>query len=207
MSNSKQDNSGHRERLKEKVRLSIDKGTPFFGLHDYEILEYFLFFMLPRIDTKPLSKKLITHFGSLENVLDASVNELIKIDGIKDKTAYSIVSFRELVNIYKINSIIGSNLELESIKTNIKILFKNKLEENILVISINSKNKIVSSDFITSGNKNKLVFDISKIVKKAVTNNAASLIIAHNHPGGNSEPSNEDIVNTSELKNTLSKSM
>lgn len=205
MSKSNKDNSGHRDRLKEKVRLGIQSGKPFYGLHDYEILEYFLFYFLPRIDTKPIAKDLIAAFGSIANVFDAPVNELIRIEGIKEKTAYGLVSFRELINLYKNNSMVGSEFNLEELKDNLKVLFKNKLEENILLITINSKNKIISSEFLNPGKNDKIYFDIPAIIKQAVAQNAAKIIIAHNHPGDSPEPSNEDIINTNELKKTLNK--
>ena len=78
---------GHRKRVKEKFLK-----TNFEGWHDYEILEFILFFSIPRIDTKPIAKELIKKFGSLKEVLLADTDKLKEIfkdvDGVGDNTIY-----------------------------------------------------------------------------------------------------------------------
>ncbi|MDC1068919.1 JAB domain-containing protein [Candidatus Kapabacteria bacterium] len=205
MNSLNKNNDGHRKRLKNKVFDSLKINKPFYGLNDYEILEYLLFFFLPRIDTKPIAKKLISKYKTLSECLDANPIELMKIEGVKENTAYGIVSFRELINLYSIENILGKSFNLVDIKKFYKIIFKNKLVENLHIITLNQKDKIISSEFIGSGTNDKLLFDLSKIVKKAVSDNASSIIIAHNHPGEDCKPSKEDIINTDELKFTLAK--
>ncbi len=65
---------GHRERLRERFRKAGAE-----GFHDYEILELLLTYTIPRIDVKPLAKKLIAHFGSLSGVLDAAPQEIEEV--------------------------------------------------------------------------------------------------------------------------------
>ena len=69
--------AGHRQRLKKRF-LSSGKGV----LPDYEILELLLFASHPRGDVKPLAKELISVFGSLAKVLNASEHELVAIKGV-----------------------------------------------------------------------------------------------------------------------------
>ena len=82
---------GHRDRLRERF---LKNGAE--ALQDYELLELVLFMAIPRVDTKPIAKALIKRFGSLSEALNAPVEELVKIDGIKDKTALALKSVMAL---------------------------------------------------------------------------------------------------------------
>lgn len=195
---------GHRERLKEKVKSSFDLGQPFYGLHDYEIVEYYLFFLLPRIDTKPIAKDLIRKFGSLPNILDASISELTQIDGIKEKTAYAIKSLRELVNQYSNSKILHTKFNFNDTVKNLITLYKNKQNEHIFVIFLNSNERITRSEFLNEGKIASVKMDIPKISTMAVKDDAKYVIIAHNHPNAEALPSNEDVILTKNLEKALS---
>ncbi|MFO8033316.1 MAG: UPF0758 domain-containing protein, partial [Desulfohalobiaceae bacterium] len=67
---------GHRKRLKQKFRENNQV------LEDYEILELLLGYGLPRKDTKPLAKELLSRFGSLKGVFHAGPQELRKVPGL-----------------------------------------------------------------------------------------------------------------------------
>ncbi len=73
----------HRKRLKKRfVR------TGFSGFHDYEVLEFLLYFAVPRKDTKPLAKALLDRFGSFTAVLNTDIKELQTIKGIGPQAAF-----------------------------------------------------------------------------------------------------------------------
>lgn len=205
MSKSNTNSAGHRDRLKQKVRSGIELGKPFYGLYDYEILEYFLFFILPRVDTKPIAKNLLAKFGSISNCFDASLSELTSIDGINEKSALSLISFRELINLYSVEKLSEDEFELKNIEKLLLKLFKNKLDENILLITVNSKDKIINTNFTDKGKRDRVQFDIPKLTKTAIKDSASSVILAHNHPNYSTNPSKEDIINTKELEITLKK--
>lgn len=67
---------GHRERLRQRFKAAPD------ALADYELLELLLFRVIPRADTKPLAKSLLTRFGSLAEVLGAPEKLLAETPGI-----------------------------------------------------------------------------------------------------------------------------
>ena len=79
----KADYLGHRKRIKERYETGGIKGW-----HDYEILEFALFYTIPRKDTKPIAKKLIEKYKSLNGVLNADKNEL---DEMNILTEHSIL--------------------------------------------------------------------------------------------------------------------
>ena len=89
---------GHRQRLKEQFRRNgLD------GFTDVQALELALFYCIPRQDTNPISHKLIEHFGSLSQVLEAPVEELVKVPGIGENTAVYLKMITELGRYYMVN--------------------------------------------------------------------------------------------------------
>ncbi len=91
---------GHRDRLRQRF---VENGAD--ALADYEILELVLFLAIPQRDVKPLAKTLIAKFGGLPEVMNAPVEELIKIDGIKENTAIALKSITALSNRAAKNSL------------------------------------------------------------------------------------------------------
>ena len=79
---------GHRQRLKERfLQGGLDNFT------DVQVLELVLFYCIPRKDTNPIAHALLDHFGSLSQVLEASVEELGQIPEINERTAEEIYRF------------------------------------------------------------------------------------------------------------------
>ena len=78
------DASGHRSRLRKRLLAAGPQ-----GFHDYELLEYLLTLTLPRVDTKPLAKRLIHDFGGIGPLLSASADQL-RNEGLTDPTIAAI---------------------------------------------------------------------------------------------------------------------
>ena len=77
---------GHRDRLRQKF---LENGPDSFA--DYELLELVLFLAIPMKDVKPLAKNLIARFGGLPEIMNAPVEELVKVEGIKQNTATALI--------------------------------------------------------------------------------------------------------------------
>ena len=101
-------NIGHRERLKEKF-LNCE-GSSF---HDYELLELLLTFAIPRMDVKPIAKKLILEFKNFAGVINAPIYKLQEIKGVGKNTAI-------LINLVSacIAKSLQNNLETENVFIN-----------------------------------------------------------------------------------------
>jgi len=78
-------------------------------------------------------------------------------------------------------------------------LLKDELKERFLLICLNSANKIIKFETISIGNLNSSIVHPREIFKAAIENSSASVILMHNHPSGNPEPSTEDISITKKL--------
>ena len=111
--------------------------------------------------------------------------EIVKIKMVKD---------RELRNEY--DQKIGTPFSLYKI---LRTLLNEEDRENFLVISLDTKNHINGINVISTGTLNSSLVHPREVFKMAILNNSNSIIIAHNHPSGDTEPSNEDIKVTDRL--------
>lgn len=186
---------GHRDRLKERFIKHKD------SLQEYELLELLLFYALPRKDVKPLAKELLNKFGNLKGVLNASENDLLAIKGL---------SKHSLVLIQLAFTLTQKVLEYEIQKQPIVKSWKQLLDhcflkladckyEKVYLIYLNTKNFIIKDEIISEGSLTSASADVRKLMQKCLNLGASSVLIAHNHPSGLSNPSKEDILMTKEL--------
>ena len=73
-------------------------------------------------------------------------------------------------------------------------------EEVLILLSLNTKNRVIGAFEVSRGSLNTSVVHPREVFKRALLQNADSIIIAHNHPSGNPEPSKEDIAITTRLQ-------
>ena len=73
-------------------------------------------------------------------------------------------------------------------------------QENLIVFYLNVSNQIINSEVLFKGGLSSCMVDPKTLFRKALLNNAYSIIIAHNHPTGNLKPSFEDRTITNKLK-------
>ena len=189
---------GHRQRLRERFEKS---GSNAFSEH--ELLELLLTYSIQVKDVKPLAKSLLLRFGSLKEVFDADISELKNIEGMGAVSAVLISLVKELNTEYHIEKL--KNMEILSTPNEVYEFIKHKLagkrDELFMVIFLNTKNRILDFEISAEGTVDQAVVYPRKIIRKALENNAAALILAHNHPSGEPEPSKDDISLTNSLKN------
>ncbi len=179
----------------------------FSGFHDYEVLEFLLFYIFRQGDTKPKAKRLIDRFGSFSKVLDAKAEDIAKVKGMGMESALALKAFRSILSYYFRSELYDNPGQINSL-TNLldfaKSQIGDKKNEVMLVIYLNAKGEVLHSDILTEGTINQLIAYPRKMVEDALKHNTSSLIIVHNHPGGNPEPSKADIELTDLIGNALS---
>ena len=191
--------SGHRKRVFDKV-----KNNGFSSFHDYELLEFMLFFAETRKDTKDMAKALIHNFGSLKGVMEASREE-IRSCGFSDRLASVLESYRECFYRYNLE-LCKNNEKLDSIplvKNYIINLCLGKKEEYAYCVYLDSAKKILGTDKISEGGVSATEIYVEKIIRKAVLKEAKYIVLGHNHPSGNINPSYNDIMLLDELAKGL----
>ena len=189
------DNKGHRKRLHERFMQS-----GFDGFLDYEIIELLLTFGDPRKDCKPIGKDMMKTFKTLSGVIQASPDELKQIKGIGDKNFICIKIIKE-INKRLSKEHVSKKPSLDSPETVFDFL-KEKIgsekKEYFILMFIDSKNKLITDD-VSVGILNATLVHPREVFKKAILNNASRVVVAHNHPSGDPDPSDEDIVTTKRL--------
>jgi DNA repair protein RadC len=192
---------GHHKRLRERfIKSGLD------GFHDYEVLELLLTYVFPNRDTKPIAKDLLVKFKTLAGVFSADPQELQEIKWVGERTA---------VYLRLLNDTLGFVFEDRARKEEIQFtktvqLFEyfkanigNKKNEVMRVVYLNSQNRRIHAENLSEGTVAEAVAFPRKIVEGALKYRAISVIIAHNHPGGIAEPSDNDDKITEQIKNAL----
>lgn len=145
---------------------------------------------------------MIKKHGNLAHLASKSLAVLQKTGGIgKDKAATLIAAF-ELCKRIEMSEKAVHDKKITSPDEVAAIfipLLRNELKEKFFVICLNTSNKIIRYEMISEGNLDSSVVHPREVFKVAIDNNAKSIILLHNHPSGNSEPSNEDIAITKKI--------
>ncbi len=187
--------SGHRERMLHKFMGNPD------ALLDHELLEVLLFFALPRKDTNPLAHKIIDQFGSIEKVFSATAEELKTVDGVGDKVAGLIVLFGKMSKI-----IVGrkkNNRRLSSfsdVKEELCEYFLADKEEKFVLLLLDSKHYLITRLEVSNADRNQVATDIKALSKSFALHKPTFVVLAHNHPSGDFNPSLEDDLATKRIK-------
>ncbi len=79
-------------------------------------------------------------------------------------------------------------------------LIEDFTKEYFIVLSLNSKNKIIARQVISIGSLNQTIVHPREVFKFAIMNSACSIVVGHNHPSGDPVPGPEDIKLTNRLK-------
>ena len=195
--------AGHRERLREKYRKG---GIEYLSFH--EILELILFQSIPRRDTNKIAHELAEKFKdasgkySLANILQAGEQKLKEVRGISDHAVFSFKLLTDITRLYNLE-IANSPVEITDKSVHEKHLiahFTGKQKEEVVLLTLNNRQELISSDVIYVGGVNSVKVDMRKMVGVAIGNNASSVIMAHNHPNGPDYPSPEDIETTRRIE-------
>ena len=191
--------TGHRKRVKAKF---LESNTS--NMYPHEILEFLLFFSIPRGDTNPIAHRLLDYFGSINLVFDARYEDLLKIEGIGENTATLLKSIphltREYLNAGNNNKILNStSLAGEYLIPK----FVGRTEETIILTMLDNKMGVIKCVILTEGSVNSAHLNTRKVVELCIQYQAATIVLAHNHPNGVAQPSTADIITTKKLKDAL----
>lgn len=182
---------GHRKRVKDRFRKE--------GLANFDeryVLELLLFYCIPRQDTKELACRLLEHFGSIVQVLEAPVEELEKVPGVGEGVSTFLSLHSAVEQYYQIKRAQQRGTIIKDAHDYIEFLrpyFLNKRNENVYLLCLDAKCKVIACKWIGEGGLTSANAPVRKIVETALGVNAASIVLAHNHPGGLTAPSNDDI--------------
>jgi DNA repair protein RadC len=187
---------GHRERVRERL---LSQGGD--GLLDHELVEFLLAQAIPRIDTKPLAKQLIEHYGSLTALFSADTENLKRQPGLGERSVATLkivqaVALRMLSEPVREQPILAS---WQSLLDYLRADMAHLTIERVRVLYLNSKNMLIRDEIASEGSIDQAAIYIREVVKRAIDLGATGIVLVHNHPSGDSAPSRQDISMTREI--------
>jgi len=193
--------AGHRKRLRDRY---IETG--FDGFAPHEVLELVLQAAIPRQDTKKIAYELIDTFGNINNVFNASVEELAACKGIGEGSAVWLHLIMDTVRYCDKQKIKNTKTLRSSSEFGEYVisLLSHLQEETFYAIALDASCNIVRCENMGSGNSSEVLVNLRQLATLAIKHNASAVVLAHNHPSGILEASFEDIEFTQKVKSVLS---
>lgn len=148
------------------------------------------------------SQRLLSTFGNVKGIADASMEELMQIKGIGTAKAAQIKAAFELgrraaASDYQATG--GAVSKPEDVVAQVRMKLKDKKKEHFWVLLLDTRNKVIKMSEVSVGSLNASIVHPREVFKEAISASAASVILAHNHPSGDPQPSKEDIEITKNL--------
>lgn len=187
---------GHRERLRERFREAGPEALP-----DYELLEMVLFRAIKRGDTKPLAKSLIAKFGSFAEVISATPERLMEVNGVGEAVTTELKLVRaaalRLMKGQIINRPLLSSWSAILEYCRAAMAFQDK--EQFRILFLDKKNQLIADEVQQEGTVDHTPVYTREVMKRALELSASAIILAHNHPSGDPAPSFADIDMTRKI--------
>ena len=146
-----------------------------------------------------MSNRLIKEY-SLEKLFDCSLKELQEIKGIGPSKAMQILAISELGKRHNNSrNPIKKITCARDVYEHFKEKLKDEKQENFFVLILNNANNIVKEELVSKGVLDAAILHPREVFKPAIKNSASKIILVHNHPSGNSQPSLDDLEITKQL--------
>ncbi len=151
-----------------------------------------------------ISQKLLANFISLNQLSEASVEELKEIKGLGLAKACQLKACFEIAKrLVKEEASNKNKTVIIKSPKDIFPLLKEKIinahKEYFMVVSLDNRNKVISIDTVSIGTLNSSLIHPRETFEIAIKNHAAAIIICHNHPSSELKPSEDDLIVTKNL--------
>ena len=187
--------NGHRARLRKRLFEAGPK-----ALSDHELVEYLLALAIPRVDTKPLAKRLIAQFGGVGPLLATSAEALAR-EGVSE-AAVGALKIAEATALRLLETRIDGRPILSSwdaLGDYLQASMAHSAIEQVRVLFLNAKNMLLANEVMWEGSVDEASVHVREVISRAITLGATAVIIVHNHPSGDPSPSQQDIRLTRDL--------
>lgn len=180
---------GHRQRLKERF---LKGGTCALPL--YELLELVLYIAIPRKDVKPLAKRLVERYGTLQHLCGAPVDELKAFDGLGEGAIHVIKLLHALALTLSEEAVREAPLinTTENVVRYARLRLENPNLEQCHVFYLNHKGLLIMDEIHQTGTACRTAIYPRELIRSALNAHALGMILVHNHPSGDPTPSEED---------------
>jgi len=181
---------GHRQRLRQRFAAH-----GFDGFHNYEVLELLLTYAIPRVDVKPIAKRLLEIFGTLAGVFDATAAELAQTEGVGEQGALFLTLIRQVEIRYLASDLPGKKVfdRPERVKAHLRMLVQGRGMECFGAVFTDQQHRHIATQILFEGTVDRAAVYPRNLMKRALELDAKGLILFHNHPGGTARASQEDM--------------
>ncbi|TDR04481.1 RadC family protein [Paraburkholderia silvatlantica] len=175
------------------------------ALSDVELLAILLGFGLPGHDVFEVARTLLAQFGSLRAMLDAPHEEFEALRGIGPAKSSMLQAVTELARRALAQALDDKPLidSPGAVEDYLRLLIGGRPHEVFVCLFLDVRHRLIRSEESSRGSLTRMAVYPREIVRRALTLNAASLIVAHNHPSGAVQPSASDRRLTRVLRETL----
>jgi DNA repair protein RadC len=187
---------GHRQRLRDRFAKSgLD------GFADYEVIELLLTLAIPRSDVKQPAKALIARFGNLRGILDAPIEELRAVPGIGSVTPVALKIIKAAATLYLEQVAEGVEADEGQLERMWRMRIGSLGNEVFEVAYLDSGRRLLRDgvERLEEGTIDRAAVYPRKVIESALRRGAAALILVHNHPNGQVEPTEQDKLLTRAL--------
>lgn len=184
----------------ERPRERLQKVGP-ENLSAQELLALVIGRGIPKKSVMTIAQELLARFGNVQAISRATLEELSQIKGIGLAKAAQIKACFELARRENLDTD-EENFDVKSPEAVFKLVnssIKDKAKEHFKLILLNSRNKKIGISSISTGTLTTSLVHPREVFKEALSHSAASVILAHNHPSGDPEPSEDDLKITRKL--------
>lgn len=193
--------AGHRERMRMRYKRS-----GFDDFQPHEVMEFMLFRTIPRANTNPIAHNLMNHFGSFYNILYATYDELLEVEGIGPKSAEMILEIGALGRKARLDEIASAPLKTwDKLYLYATEWFGGKLMGTVAVILLDAHRKVIQTCTLAEEHLRRPIDYAETIVGLCQQHGASNALLMHNHADGVMAPSIEDLDLTKSIYDTLAK--
>lgn len=160
-----------------------------------EVISLLLSFAVPARKTKELAIALTERFGSLKGLLDASPEELARVDGMDPDAISLITLMKPLAGSYLREKIADRDIieDPRDVINYLKLTYSGAGAERFIGLYLNSRNELLAAEVLHEGPLAHSAVYPRKVIELAIKHNASSIIFVHSHPDCYPEPSTADL--------------
>lgn len=176
------------------------------SLSDAELLAIFLRTGSQGEPVLQLAKRMIKEFGSLYLLIQADYEKLMQCKGMGNCKFTQLQAISELARRFFSEQFLHEDVMSgpELLKSKLLDLFAGREREIFIVLFLNNQNQIICHEEMFKGTLNRVEVHPREIIRFAIKMNASAIILAHNHPSGNPEPSMADKQVTEQIQQACS---
>ena len=184
---------GHRVRMRARL---LQAGPD--SVADHELLEMMLFLALPRRDTKPIARALLTRFGTFANAVSAPVPDLRRIEGLGDAGIAALKTIQAAALRLSRSEVLDRPVldNWDRLMAYLQAVLGREQVEHFRILFLDNRNRLLADEAQARGTVNHTPVYPREVVKRALELHATALILVHNHPSGDPSPSRDDVEMT-----------